>query len=139
MRFTRFSATLREITLACLTSSLLAQPVATAADSLTLELTPRVCTLSADDEACTATITASWQSPRPLSLCLSVVNRPQAAHCWEEASEGVYELELRTAGDMTFELRDRDRGRLLASALLRVVRETNRYRRKRREPWNVFD
>jgi hypothetical protein len=59
--------------------------------------------------------------------------------CWEDASEGAYELELRATDDVTFELRDRAQHQLLAAAILRVVRETNRYRHRRREPWNVFD
>jgi hypothetical protein len=94
--------------------------------------------LSADDRECALKIAAAWHAGRPMSICLTIVGRPDAGHCWDAVSEGVYELELRAAGDVTFELRDRAEHRLLATATLRVVRETQRYRHKRREPWNVL-
>jgi hypothetical protein len=95
--------------------------------------------LSADDQACAVGVRVVWHARQPMSICLTIVNRPEPGRCWEEVPEGVYELELRAAGDVTFELRDAAEHRLLAAATLRVVRETNRYRHKRREPWNVFD
>jgi DUF3019 family protein len=137
VRFTRSSAAL----LTCLFHSILAQGnVAVPADQgIVLELTPRVCTLAADDTACATKVRASWRSPRPVSVCLQIGSQPQSSRCWEEASDGSYELELTATQGVTFELRERDRGQVVASAVLRVVREMNRYRRKRREPWNVFD
>jgi hypothetical protein len=95
--------------------------------------------LSVDDRECAVRIAAAWHAERPMSMCLTIVSRPEAGRCWDEVSEGVYELELRATGDVTFELRDRAEHRLLAAATLRVVRETQRYRHKRREPWNVLD
>jgi hypothetical protein len=136
VRFTRFRTSLGGVALACFVNLLRAAPAAS--DPLALELTPRVCTLSADDKECAARIQASWHSPHPVSICLVVVDRPDAGRCWDEVSEGAYALELRATGDVTFELRDRGH-LLLASSTLRVVREARRYRHKRREPWNVFD
>jgi hypothetical protein len=138
VRFTRFRTSLGGAALVCFINLLGAQSAPAAGDALELTLTPRVCTLAADDTECAARVQASWRSPHPVSICLVVADRPDAGRCWDEVSEGAYALELRATGDVTFELRDRGH-QLLASSTLRVVRETKRYRHKRREPWNVFD
>jgi len=41
--------------------------------------------------------------------------------------------------DLTFQLRDVSLEHVLASEVLRVIREALRYRHKRRQPWNIFD
>jgi hypothetical protein len=139
-RFTRFSATLGEITLACFINTILIRPPAAIAEEpLELESVPRVCTLSADDEECRAKVVLSWRSSSPVSVCLGIAERPQPYRCWQDALQGSYELELAATGDVRFVLTEGEPRTVHASVVLRVVRETKRYRHKRREPWNVFD
>ena len=104
-----------------------------------LELSPRVCTLSPTDERCNTRVQASWKADRNESLCLVIVDRPDVKHCWEHYSAGTYSLQLVFAEDLVFQLRDRDLQQILASDVLRVIREAIRYRHRRREPWNIFD
>jgi DUF3019 family protein len=138
VRFTRFSATLAEITLACFINTILIRPPAAIAEEpLELESVPRVCTLSADDEQCRTRVVLSWHSPRRISVCLGRADQPEPYRCWQESSQGSYELELAAAGDVRFVLTEGERVR--AAVVLRVVREAKRQRHKRREPWNVFD
>jgi hypothetical protein len=140
VRFTRFSATLVEITLACLINTILIRPPAAIAEEpLELASVPRVCTLSADDQLCRAKVVLSWHSPRRVAVCLGIADRPEPYRCWQDASQGSYELELEAAGDVTFVLTEVEPRTVRASVVLRVVRETKRYRHRRREPWNVFD
>jgi hypothetical protein len=110
-----------------------------AREQIQLELRPRICTLSANDKQCDTLVRARWQSPRPESLCLVIVDRPDVRHCWENYSEGIYSIELIFEEDLVFQLKDLELQNVLASEALRVIREAIRYRHKRREPWNVFD
>ena len=104
-----------------------------------LELSPRVCTLSATDKQCDTRVLATWQSPRPESLCLLIVDHPDVKRCWENYSKGTYSIELTFTEDLIVQLKDLQLKNILASEALRVIREAIRYRHKRREPWNIFD
>jgi hypothetical protein len=109
-----------------------------AAESVELQVRPRVCTLSADDEHCDTTVVAEWRSPRNESLCLHIVDRPDVSRCWEDHSEGRYTLSLVFSEDLQVELRDAGSRAVLATQAIRVIREALELRRKRRPPWSVF-
>jgi hypothetical protein len=102
-----------------------------------LELSPRICTLTVNDTQCDTVVRATWRAPSDESLCLVIVGRPEVKRCWEKYSEGNYSIELVFSTDLVFQLKDLDQ--VLASEVLRVIREAIRYRHKRREPWNIFD
>jgi Protein of unknown function (DUF3019) len=107
--------------------------------NITLEISPRICTLTGKDKQCVTAVHAQWRSPREESLCLVIVARPDVKRCWEHYAEGTYTIELTFAQDLTFQLRDVSLEHVLASEVLRVIREAIRYRHKRRQPWNIFD
>jgi Protein of unknown function (DUF3019) len=111
----------------------------TTRDDVHLELSPRICTLAIDDKQCDTLVHASWRSAHNESLCLVIVGRPEVKRCWEKYSEGSYSIELIFSTDLIFQLKDLDLRQVLASEVLRVIREAIRYRHKRREPWNIFD
>jgi hypothetical protein len=104
-----------------------------------LELSPRICTLTLNDTQCDTVVHATWRAPSNESLCLVIVGRPEVKRCWEKYSEGSYSIELIFSADLVFQLKDLDLQQVLASEVLRVIREAIRYRHKRREPWNIFD
>ncbi len=110
-----------------------------APENIQLVLSPRICTLSANDRQCDTEVHATWQSPRAESLCLIIVDRPEVKRCWEHYSEGTYSIQLVFTEDLVFQLKDFGLQNVLASEVLRVIREAIRYRHKRREPWNIFD
>ena len=107
-------------------------------DGIHLELSPRICTLGTHDKQCQTEVHAQWSAPREESLCLVILDRPEIKRCWEHYSQGTYSLELTFADDLTFQLRDPGSQNILASEVLRVIREALHYRHKRREPWNIF-
>lgn len=111
---------------------------AAAVDAITLELTPRVCTLSAGDENCDTVVTAQWRAPRDESLCLLIVGYPQVTRCWENHAEGIYTVRLVFNSDLLVELRDSQQQERLASETIAVIREALRLRRKRRQPWDIL-
>jgi hypothetical protein len=111
----------------------------TSGDDIRLELSPRICTLAADDKQCEARVHATWQSAHEESLCLVIVDRPEVKRCWENYSQGTYSIELIFNEDLIFQLKDPDLRHVLASEALRVIREAIRYRHRRRQPWNIFD
>jgi Protein of unknown function (DUF3019) len=104
-----------------------------------LELTPRVCTLAPGDERCDTKVQASWKAARDESLCLVIADRPDVKRCWEHYSAGTYSIQLVFSQDLVFQLRNLDLQQVLASEVLRVIREAIRYRHRRRDPWNIFD
>jgi hypothetical protein len=109
------------------------------APGIHLELSPRVCTLAPNDTQCATRVQASWQSSRDESLCLVIADRPDVKRCWEHYSAGIYSIELVFTQDLLFQLKDLGMHEVLASEVLRVIREAIRYRHRRREPWNIFE
>jgi hypothetical protein len=131
--------------LACLvTSSLICASLAdganaaVSADGISLELSPRVCTLSSDQENCDTVVTARWRAPQDESLCLLIVGQPQVRQCWENHAEGVYTVRLTFDRDLLVQLRDTDLQNVLASETVAVIKEALRLRRKRRQPWDIL-
>ena len=108
-------------------------------DGIHLELSPRICTLASHDKQCQTEVHAQWSAPREESLCLVIVDRPEVKHCWEHYSQGTYSIDLTFVDDLTFQLRDPALQNILASEVLRVIREALHYRHRRREPWNIFE
>lgn len=107
-------------------------------ESIELDLHPRVCTMSAQDEACSAVVQAQWRSSRDESLCLVIVDHPQIKRCWENYAEGVYKVELSFSEDLVVELRDPQLHQVLAAEAITVIKEALRLRHKRRQPWNIL-
>ena len=107
-------------------------------EGITLELSPRICTLSAGDELCDTVVTAQWHAPQDESLCLLIVGQPQVKRCWENHSEGVYTVRLEFSQDLMVELRDPQLEKVLASEAIAVIKEALRLRRKRRQPWDIL-
>lgn len=110
-----------------------------APDGIQLQLSPRICTLGARDKQCQTEVHAQWSAPREESLCLVIVDRPDIKRCWEHYQQGTYNIYLTFVDDITFQLRDPELRNVLASEVLRVIREALHYRHKRREPWNIFE
>ncbi len=108
-------------------------------EGIRLELKPRVCTLGIKDQQCEAHVEASWRANQDESLCLVIQDRPDVKKCWEHYAAGTFTIELVFREDVTFELRDPGLSQVLASDVLRIIKEALRYRHKRRQPWNVFD
>jgi len=106
--------------------------------AIALELSPRICTLSAGDENCDTVVTAQWHAPRDESLCLLIVGQPQIKRCWENHSEGLYTVRLVFNQDLLVELRDPQLRTVLASEAIAVIKEALRLRRKRRQPWDIL-
>jgi hypothetical protein len=114
-----------------------AAPTVVKHESIELELRPRVCTLSANDDFCDTVVQAQWHSKQDESLCLVIVGRPEVRRCWERYSEGVYTVELAFSKDLIVELRDAQLQSVLVSAAVTVIKEAL-LRRKRRQPWSIF-
>lgn len=110
-----------------------------ASKAIRLEISPRLCTLAARDKQCDVLVHASWSAPQEESLCLVLLGRPEIKRCWEDYAAGTYTLQLEFAQDLTFQLRDPSLQNVLASEVLRVLREALQYRHRRRQPWNIFD
>jgi len=127
----------RLMTLLLAAISFLVHPRA-ASESVELNVRPKICTLAADDEACETTVRAHWRSVRNESLCLLIVGRPEVKRCWENFSEGSYQVELTFDHDLSVELRDPSLERVVASAAITIIREALQLRRKRRQPWNIL-
>lgn len=108
-------------------------------DSIQLEVHPRVCTLAAGDPQCDTLVEARWHSPRDESLCLVIVGHPDIKHCWENFTKGQYSVRLTFGQDLTLQLRDPQLRNVLVSKAITVIKEAMQLRRKRRQPWSIFN
>ena len=110
------------------------------ADSdISLEISPRICTLAGNDKQCATPVRAQWHSNHDESLCLVILARQEVHHCWEHYKAGTYTIDLVFTDDVVFQLRDVSLNHVLASEVLRVIREAIQYRHRRRQPWNIFN
>lgn len=126
------------VTLCALAGAAAAAPAASD-DAIQLELRPRVCTLSARDDHCDTVVEAQWRAPQDESLCLVIVGRPEIKRCWENFSAGLYSVKLVFSEDLVVELRDPQLRNVLASKAIQVIKEALQLRRKRRQPWSIFN
>jgi hypothetical protein len=110
-----------------------------ASKAVRLEISPLLCTLAARDKQCDVVVHARWSAPQTESLCLVLLGRPEIKRCWEDYASGTYTVRLEFAQDLTFQLRDPSLQNILATEVLRVLREALQYRHRRRQPWNIFD
>jgi len=136
-----FRGILASLIATCVLTGVLARTANAAADptdSISLELSPRVCTLSAGQENCDTVVTARWRAPRDESLCLLIVGQPQVRQCWENHAEGVYTVRLLFDRDLLVQLRDLELQNVLASETIAVIKKALRLRRKRRQPWDIL-
>ena len=127
------------LTLGLAPAAAFATPAPAADETIHLELSPRICTLASHDKQCQTEVHAQWSAPHEESLCLVIVDRPDVKRCWEHYAQGTYSIDLTFVDDLTFQLRDPGLQNILASEVLRVIREALHYRHKRREPWNIFE
>jgi hypothetical protein len=108
-------------------------------EGIRLELKPRICTLGIKDQQCEARVEASWHADQEESLCIVILDRPDVKRCWEHYVAGTFTIDLVFREDVTFELRDPGLQQVFASEVLRIIKQAQRYRHKRPQPWNVFD
>lgn len=108
------------------------------AQTIRLDVKPKICTLATDDTECETTVRANWQSSRDESLCLVIVGRPEIKRCWEQYSEGNYRVELAFNQDLIVQLKDPQLDKVIASTAITIIREALQLRRKRRQPWNIL-
>jgi hypothetical protein len=129
-----------QLTLPLLAAGVLQSSISLAQEGshISLDLKPRVCTMTTADETCQTTVRAQWRSERDESLCLVIVGRPEVKRCWDNFHEGQYSIELSFADDLMVQLRDPDLETVLASSAIRVIREAIQLRRKRKQPWNIL-
>jgi hypothetical protein len=104
-----------------------------------LQISPRICTLTGNEKQCATPVRAQWHSNHDESLCLVILARQEVHHCWEHYKAGTYSIDLVFSDDVVFQLRDVSFNRVLASEVLRVIREAIQYRHRRRQPWNIFN
>jgi DUF3019 family protein len=108
-------------------------------EDIHLEISPRICTLTGNDKQCSTPVHAQWRSNHDESLCLVILEHKEIQRCWEHYSAGTYTVDLVFTQDVVFQLRDVSLEHVLASEVLRVIREAIQYRHRRRQPWNIFD
>lgn len=105
--------------------------------ALEFSIKPRLCVLTAAEEACYDELELRWRAAAPMTLCLHQNRVDEPLTCWSESSEGIYRFVLSTSENVTFELRQPGE-RLLVSEAFQVIHDDNRYRRPRRNPWSFF-
>ncbi|MCP8898868.1 DUF3019 domain-containing protein [Gilvimarinus xylanilyticus] len=105
-----------------------------------LQVRPSLCILKAGEDNCRDQITISWQAEEPFTVCLYASGEAAPLRCWENSRSGRHASSLEARDDIRFQLIDaaQNPSRVLASGEFEVVAQTQRYRRRRRNPWSFF-
>ena len=118
----------------CLTA-----PAVMGSPAASLKIKPSICVLAAGENLCRETIDVEWQSQERIHACLyHSSGGDNAIDCWQESDSGSLATEIETATDNHFELRSSLDNTVLAQEILRVMREQQRLRNRRRNPWSFF-
>lgn len=100
---------------------------------------PRLCVLTAEEEACYDEMEIRWQAAQPLSLCLYKDTLDIPLKCWEQVQQGTHHFVLSASRNVTFHLREPGSGSsVMVSEAFEVIQDHQRYRRQRRNPWSFF-
>jgi len=105
--------------------------------ALNFSIKPRLCVLTAEEEACYDELEVSWQAREQMSLCLYQSGRSEPLKCWENVSSGKHNFVLSATQDITFQLREPNT-KLVVSEAFQVIHDNKKYRRQRRNPWSFF-
>ena len=108
------------------------------APHIEFSIKPRLCVLTEGESLCEDVLEVSWASDEPRSLCLFRSDKNLPLRCWENETSGAHSFALATANNVQFDLREINRNLSLVSREFEVVQSTNKYRRKRRNPWSFF-
>lgn len=105
--------------------------------TLEFSIKPRLCVLTAGEEACYDEVQVRWRSPRRLSLCLYQNRLEDPITCWQKVTEGQHRLVLSATDSVTFHLREPGKDWQITEAF-EVIHDHQQYRRQRRNPWSFF-
>ena len=105
--------------------------------AIEFSLSPRICVLTKADEACYDELTVQWRAKEQLSLCLYRSDFEQPLNCWVNADKGAHSFVLSTTENVTFHLREMNKG-VEVSEAFEVIHDRKQYRRQRRNPWSFF-
>lgn len=105
-----------------------------------LQVRPSLCILEEGEETCRDQVTISWRAEEPFTACLYASGTSAPLRCWEDSRSGQHASSLNVREDIHFQLMDaaQNNSRVLASGEFEVVAQTQRYRRRRRNPWSFF-
>lgn len=104
---------------------------------LEFSMKPRLCVLTGDEEACYDELQIRWRAQQKMNLCLYRSDFEKPLHCWLGQMEGEHRFVLTTSENVTFSLKESERG-LEVSEAFEVIHDSKRYRRPRRNPWSFF-
>ena len=132
-------------------SILSANVVAEDVDDIVFVVQPKICVLATYETYCMDEIEILWESKLNRTLCLyrgvlgnedavnsNDIHNNQALRCWKNMSEGRYELTINTRQSINFYLKEVGQEGLLISKPFKVIQDTQRYRRRHRNPWSFF-
>lgn len=103
-----------------------------------MDIKPRLCTLGEGDTHCRTPVHVVWNAEQEQNACVDFQLFPEVTQCWQDSRSGEVHVELEFDEDLIVSLRDRDSNNILLERTITLVREAVRYRRKRRQPWNIF-
>ena len=122
-------------------------------DGIVFIVQPKICVLATYETYCTDEVEILWESKSNRSLCLyksfmgnddvqdndnSHMSSNEAIRCWEDTSQGTHELLINTKKSIDFYLKEVGHEGMLTSQSFKVIQDTQRYRRRHRNPWSFF-
>ncbi len=105
-------------------------------NTVVLSIKPLACVVKSAGESCQMTITAHWQSPEPINVCL--FQQSQSLSCWQQQHQATKQLNVSLQNDMLFTLQQPS-GKILASQRVQInISQPVKYRRRLRAQWSLF-
>lgn len=137
MIFSRFSAALSVASCYLLLSNAYAvTQVSNEKTDITLVVKPIACFVQSQGQQCKLTITATWQAPTPVNLCL--YQQKQQVQCWRNAQSGFKKFNIKLVESTTFSLINSAHERVATVDVIINAVNPTRYRRRLRADWSVF-
>jgi len=99
---------------------------------------PKLCVLSKGEETCRDTLELSWVAQTTTSVCLFQSDKTLPLRCWENERSGEHLVDISTAENIEFQLREINDKALLVAEQFEVLHDKPELRRRKRNPWSIF-
>ncbi|MGO2477770.1 MAG: DUF3019 domain-containing protein [Pseudoalteromonas sp.] len=102
-----------------------------------LNVTPKVCVISDQQDFCDLELNFDWKIAEPLDVCL--YQDSEQLFCWQQAQLGRFNYKARVQVETLYSLINPHTGDLLATARIEVQStQAKTTRRRLRSPWSFF-
>lgn len=105
----------------------------------TMQVRPRLCVLSPGEDVCVMQFSVTWSARAAADVCLTLAGELEPLRCWQERSEGGFEMQIERRESALVQLREANSDTLLLEEQIPIIsRDMRDTRSRRRHAWSIL-